>query len=242
MARKYPESSHRSVWKMRKHRPTWKSTNVDLETSKRIARYWSRGFSVESKKGSSVRTIQTQLEQEGIYLDADTIRAVIAELMVCPPSLVDELDSVTRECLVALRPDLEKDESGTSLMLETATAGATVEVVVDPDVLGAAEKTLCDMGERGLGINLEGWVDMPQGSKIIVTVPLGFLEERRAKFKGLPSSAVLPKDLDLQLAAVSYLFELRNQEVQKRAGRTESSLGVKALVKAARELRKKLRE
>jgi len=227
---------------MRKHRPTWKSTNIDLETLKRIAWYWSRGFNVESKKGSPVRTIQTQLEQEGIYLDADTIRAAIAELMVCPPSLVDELDSVTRECLVALRPDLEKDESGTSLVLETATAGATVEVVVDPDVLGAAEKTLCDMGKRGLGINLEGWADMPQGSKIIVAVPLRFLEERRAKFKGLPSSAVLPKDFDLQLAAVSYLFKLRDQEARKRAGHTESSLGIKALVKAARELRKKLCE
>ena len=227
---------------MRKNKPRWKSTNIDLETLKRIAWYWSRGFNVESKKELSVRTIQTQLELEQIYLDADTIREGIAELMVCPHSLVDELDSVTRECLVALRPDLEKNESGTSLALETVTAGATVEVVVDPDVLVATEKTLSDMGKRELGINLEGWADMPQGSKIIVAVPLGFLEERRSKFKGLPSSAVLPKDLDLQLAAVSYLFELRDQEAQKRASRVESSLGVKALVKAARELRKKLRE
>ena len=227
---------------MRKHKPRWKSTNIDLETLKRIAWYWSRGFNVESKKKSSARTIQTQLELEQIYLDADTIRDGIAELMVCPHSLVAELDSVTRECLVALRPDLEKNESGTSLVLETVTVGATVEVVVDPDVLVAADKTLIDMGKRQLGINLEGWADMPQGSNIIVAVPLKFLEERRAKFKELPSAAVLPKDFDLQLPAVTYLFELRDQQARKRAGRTESSPGVNALAKAAQELRKKSRE
>ncbi|MBL7165834.1 MAG: hypothetical protein ISS55_05040 [Dehalococcoidales bacterium] len=164
------------------------------------------------------------------------------ELMGCPPGLVGEFDSVTQECLVALRPDLGKDESGPFLVLGTVTGGATVEVVVDPDVLGAAEKTLCDMGKRGLGINLDGWADMPQGSKIVVAVLLGFLEERRVEFKGLPSLAVLPKDFDLQLAAVSYLLELRDQESRKRTSCTVSSPEVRALVKAARELKKKSRE
>ena len=62
------------------------------------------------------------------------------------------------------------------------------------------------------------------------------------EFKELPSLGVLPKDFDLQLAAISYLLELRDQEARKRASRTVSSPGVRTLVKAARELKKSSRE
>lgn len=223
--------------KSRRFRPGWKQSNIDFETLKRIGWYWSRGFNVETKLGASVSTIQTKLQVEGIYLDPDTIRAGIAELMECPPSLVNEFDPVTRECLVALRPDIEKNDGSTSLILQSVKTGATVQVAVDPDVFQAVEEAFVETGAKGLGVNLEGWTEMPKDSKIIVAVPLNFLQKQEAAVNASPH---LPPNFALQLAAVSYLCEIRKQETQRRACRMEISPGVKALMKATNELKKSL--
>lgn len=221
--------------KTKKFRPRWKRSNIDFETLKRIGWYWSRGFSVETKLDTSVSTIQTKLQLEGIYLDADTIRAGIIELMECPPSLVNEFDPVTRECLATLRPDVEKSEGSISLVLESVKTEATALVAVDPDVFSAVEEVFVETGEKGLAVNLEGWTEMPKDSKITVAVPLNFLQEQEAVLSVSPYH--LPQNFALQVAAVRYLYEIRNQERQRRASSTEISPGVKALMKATNELK-----